>query len=394
MNIDYTVSFHPVGQGLFCTGTVFMNRAPVFTFVYDCGTSSQQKLLDDAIDKLQFAHGIDLLTISHFDNDHISGLGRLLNKHKVKTLLLPALNLDERLYIAYSNGVGVSDNIISFYIDPVKYLLSKYDDRIDEIILVPSGKNKENEIDNRYGDEELHIDVESIDSDNPKVKILKVGGRLVYKSIFEFVPYNDSCVQTKINKSFCNSVKKESDVFLNSSGVNKVSGVNKIQAALARVRDSFDKNFGKSALKRNIISLYLFAGPCVSNTRYIGGVVFNENEYVVHHFSRDISTTADGVLFSGDGYLDSKKNLDSLMTFYGKDRMSRIACFQVMHHGARGCWHAGVAKALSPCFSVFSSDPDRAPLKHPHAEVVRDFLPCGPIQVDKKRHFTIDFFSC
>lgn len=385
MNIDYKVSFHPVGQGLFCTGMVFMERAPVFTFVYDCGTSSQQKLLVDAIDKLQFAYDIDLLTISHFDNDHINGLGHLLNKYNVKTLLLPALNLDERLYIAYSNGVSASDNIISFYIDPVKYLLSKYDDSIEKIILVPSGKSEDNEIDNRYGDEELHIDLESIDSDNPKVKILKVGGRLVYKSIFEFVPYNDSSVQSKINKSFCNSVRKESDVFLNSSGVNN------IQAALARIKDSFDKNFGKSALKRNIISLYLFAGPCVSKTRYLFGVVFNENEYVFHHYIRGISTTADGLLFSGDGYLDSKKNLDSLMTFFGKDRMSRIACFQVMHHGARGCWHAGVAKALSPCFSVFSSDPDRAHLKHPHAEVVRDFLPCGPIQVDKKRLFTIFF---
>jgi hypothetical protein len=64
-----------------------------------------------------------------------------------------------------------------------------------------------------------------------------------------------------------------------------------------------------------------------------------------------------------------------------------------MHHGARGCWHTGVAKALSPYFSVFSSDPDRSPLKHPHAEVVRDFLPYGPVQVDKKQLFTINIFS-
>lgn len=387
MNIDYEVSFHPVGQGLFCTGMVFMERAPVFKFVYDCGTSSQQKLLDNAIDKLQFSSDIDLLTISHFDNDHISGIGRLLNKYKVKTLLLPALNLEERLYIAYSNGIGVSDNVIYFYIDPVKYLLSKYNDRIEKIILVPSGKSDSNEIDNRYGDEELHIDLESIDSDDPKVKILKVGGRLVYKSIFELVPYNDSGVQSKISESFCKSVKKESDIFLNSSGVNN------IQAALARVRDSFDKNFGKSALKRNSISLYLFAGPCVSNIRYHNGVVFSESEHQVYHYSNCTKTTADGVLFSGDGYLDSKKKLDSLMTFFGKDRISRIACFQVMHHGARGCWHAGVAKSLSPRFSVFSSDPERAPLKHPHAEVVRDFLPYGPIQVDIQRHFTIKFYS-
>jgi hypothetical protein len=63
--------------------------------------------------------------------------------------------------------------------------------------------------------------------------------------------------------------------------------------------------------------------------------------------------------------------------------MSRVSCFQVMHHGARGCWHNGIAKSLSPNISVFSSNPEHKSLMHPHAEVVKDFLPYHPVQVDK-----------
>lgn len=61
-----------------------------------------------------------------------------------------------------------------------------------------------------------------------------------------------------------------------------------------------------------------------------------------------------------------------------------------MHHGAKGCWHIGVAAALKPSISVFSSDPYHKSYGHPHAEVVGIFLPFSPVQVDKER--SLKFF--
>lgn len=88
--------FHPVGQGLFCSGELFSlcdtsisNPRNLFRWVYDCGTSSKRSLLDEAIDqaftaplcKQETEPTIDLLVISHFDKDHISGLPKLLNNY-------------------------------------------------------------------------------------------------------------------------------------------------------------------------------------------------------------------------------------------------------------------------------------------------------------------------
>jgi hypothetical protein len=59
-----------------------------------------------------------------------------------------------------------------------------------------------------------------------------------------------------------------------------------------------------------------------------------------------------------------------------------------MHHGAKANWHHGVAAAIAPLFSVFSSDPERKKWKHPNAQVLRDFWCYGAVQVDKSTDFT------
>ena len=68
--------------------------------------------------------------------------------------------------------------------------------------------------------------------------------------------------------------------------------------------------------------------------------------------------------------------------------MQHIGVFQVMHHGAEGNWHPGVARKINPIFSIFSSDPHKQ-MKHPHAPVLRDFWSYNPIQVDKQEGATI-----
>jgi beta-lactamase superfamily II metal-dependent hydrolase len=76
----------------------------------------------------------------------------------------------------------------------------------------------------------------------------------------------------------------------------------------------------------------------------------------------------------------------------GTRRIFWIGVFQVMHHGAEGNWHQGVAKSISPIFSVFSSDPERRRWKHPHASVLRDFWAYRAVQIDKVSGFSIDGF--
>ena len=67
--------FGNVGQGLFSSGGIQMGNAPSFHWVYDCGTNSSQKLIQNAVQKYNQQENnadIDLLVLSHFGKDHLA----------------------------------------------------------------------------------------------------------------------------------------------------------------------------------------------------------------------------------------------------------------------------------------------------------------------------------
>lgn len=90
-----------VGQGGFHCGIIDRKckvlKKP-FVFVYDCGTISNKpdkpnvilknnvKIFDDLVGKKA---DIDLLVISHIDNDHVNGLKYLTKNHEVKKFVMP-----------------------------------------------------------------------------------------------------------------------------------------------------------------------------------------------------------------------------------------------------------------------------------------------------------------
>jgi hypothetical protein len=87
--------------------------------------------------------------------------------------------------------------------------------------------------------------------------------------------------------------------------------------------------------------------------------------------------------------LDTPDRLDRLVALYSNgSRISRARILQVMHHGASGNWHCGVAAALAPRVSIFCSEPGR--YGHPHADVLRDFWPFGAVQADDNFGFHLE----
>src|SRR5687767_6210636 len=134
--------FYPVGQGLFSAGLlkkVGPNGRP-FLWVYDCGTSSSQKLVDLGISRLKTRRSprkrLDLVIISHFDHDHISGICKLVETFRIGTLMLPYMPLAERLILGFEEGFGPTDNLIGFFINPVAYVLAQAGPGVERIIFV------------------------------------------------------------------------------------------------------------------------------------------------------------------------------------------------------------------------------------------------------------------
>ncbi|MFV3305161.1 hypothetical protein ACNFBT_07750 [Pseudomonas sp. NY15181] len=422
-------SFYPVGQGLFSSGKIFSpgREGASFTWVYDCGTTSSQSYLDDALDRFSTFWNVDLVTISHFDKDHISGMVKLLMRVSVEDLLLPYMPLWQRLILVIEANITFRAPLARFLLDPVGFISEIPNARVKRILFaMPSGdavgqadlpepdpderrpldkqsntkqiKEERKPTNGRYGNR-LETEFEVIDETSLppederrrykeeveaksgiEVLYLSAGSAITVSGFWEFVPYNDASLASKVSKSFKARVEK-----LRHDLLNKPDPDDKT-LALNGLKRTYLKTFGSGPEERNMISLFLYAGLV---NRSLAWYQSTSYEYRCRWYSHAYRTrgTPDtplgAVLYTGDGYLNSQSRFDALHEYLGEDRMESIHVLQVMHHGSRNNWFPGMAAQVRPQYSVFCSDPMHRGYKHPHAEVLRDFWGFGPVQVDK-----------
>lgn len=410
MNVCFHYQFHPVGQGLFASGCLYQANTPQpkFLWVYDCGSVSVKKpvLWNAKVGDLRrFTHEkshIDLLTLSHFDHDHISGVTALLGQFEVETLMLPYAPLWERLLIAFERRIKPEDERMSYYLDPVAYLRRIEGASIRRVVVVlPSDGEEfpvpdEPNVGPNHPDEvwNLNVPVDLFDVDDQVVQefgspsdgvaFLPSSRPLTVRGLWEFCPYNAPRPSrtTKFQELVLNLRKK----LLNAVQPER-------EVALAALKAAYDVEFGGTSRKRNIISIFLYAGPVYrawTASKLTSPCRTLLSDYPArspcyHRMHRDtrVQTPKCSILYSGDGYLDTPPRFESLYGCIGIVRMSQLGVFQVNHHGAKPNWHDGLALKLNPAFSVISSDPERRRPRHPHPKVLRDFWPYSPIQVHK-----------
>lgn len=146
MSIVVEQTFHPVGHGTFHTGRARYHGEPgSFSWVYDCG-SKRRSTLAPAIQAFSRSlrgtqSQIDLLVISHFDDDHINGVESLLATFSVKWLALPYTDLASRLAQAAAvNDEPCSSSTALFQLDPVQWLAVRgLSDRVENLLFVEGG---------------------------------------------------------------------------------------------------------------------------------------------------------------------------------------------------------------------------------------------------------------
>ncbi|MGK4567351.1 hypothetical protein [Flavobacterium sp. 3HN19-14] len=137
-------TIHPIGQGLFYSGFLEL-RGSRFDMVFDCGSKNPSDLSRE-IERFRsereiVTYGLDLLVISHFDNDHVSGIDELLQGVTVRRLVMPFLTFEQRLYLIartllVSRGYRPSlDFTLRLMIDPIE-TLNEYLDGDSEVFFV------------------------------------------------------------------------------------------------------------------------------------------------------------------------------------------------------------------------------------------------------------------
>lgn len=94
-------SFLPVGQGAFyCEQFMDDLKREWVNVVYDCGSSTNVKLVEEQIknnfEKDEIIHAV---FISHLDEDHINGIPFLLKYCNVNKIFFPLLTESDAKYI-------------------------------------------------------------------------------------------------------------------------------------------------------------------------------------------------------------------------------------------------------------------------------------------------------
>ena len=137
MKVDF--KFHPVGFGLFSSG-----RIGNFRYVYDCGQLHRNDRVNHCIE-CEFDENtiINLLSISHFHQDHINGIKKLLSQVKrVETIILPYVTPRDRLIYLLSlrNSGDESGWVEQFIIDPINTLIDGTNgEKIGNIVYIYGG---------------------------------------------------------------------------------------------------------------------------------------------------------------------------------------------------------------------------------------------------------------
>lgn len=396
MFVEYT--FFPVGQGLFSCGKIYTsNSDKPFVWIYDCGTSKGGKgKLNSAIDELKDIKELDLVVISHFDADHISGLEYLLADKEVKRLMLPFLSEDQKIgeFSIYCSAIlqhqyDIKEkrtiDAISFLLNPVKFIGdliedSSKNDRI-EILFVPDRLYSTKGM--RYNEEAITYRYKediTLSTHNVSCKIIDPHTPVIYNHIWEFISYNDiEVLQEALTKIPAKQLKEKSKQI--HSDVTQICSLNSTKEKNAALKSLINecKSLVPVSKDRNACSLFLYAGKANLQLTNFVFSAYDEKRVYKH-----------GILYTGDGYLSDLTQLDNLIKHMGKNRIDNIYCLQVMHHGSCKNSCSEVAKLLQPVVSVFSADPQHKN-RHPDGGVVFDFMNNGPALTDKKLQYAFCF---
>lgn len=342
-NITLTRRFHAVGQGLFCSEMVEdVTSNFKHTVVYDCGTESQdnylQSEIDDFVKLLGAQPQIDILFLSHLHMDHVSGIYRLMQKCRVRRVVLPRLNPFQIIRVYVTNAKRVTFDGERFgtetfsIIQDVLANRAEHGDSIlfDEVppfIPVPTNHDLWFEFGNGdYRDINTYQDFirrqfsYSVFSSNGK--------------IIEYIPFN-----IEDSKSF---------IF------NLV--VNRLYPKLVKdlMGGQLDQ-LNNTDLLEELANLY----KCIfGNT--------NESSMpVLSHILR--ANSGLDCLYTGDYTYKADKNVAMLREYY-KNEWPKIAYIQVPHHGSR--YDNPPALYASAHFESIISYGDNNRYDHPHKKAI------------------------
>ncbi|HCS86973.1 MAG TPA: hypothetical protein DIW30_00595 [Bacteroidales bacterium] len=332
-------TFHPVGQGLFCSERLNIEGQPnPINVVYDCGCFEPsrevrkqyylQKTLSDKISDAFLDNApIYCVFISHLHYDHISGLRELL-KHSVKYLFLPqlspALMLESVLYSrCYASVDGFNETL------SLMQSLSENSEHIGDarIIQVIPNRNIDSEAETTAVDL-LRVAAHANDSLGHEI----CNYRIRIGKYWEYVPFNyASSPQHEQLVERLQSVKELSHCFANGEvNFNALASAFANQNIVNMCKEIYKSVFSSE----NEYSMPVYSGPvslkkikcCCNDHRYCR---WCDDCYRRHCYCYG------ACLYTGDFPASNPTLYGMMKNFYTRlGAWKRISLVQVPHHGS------------------------------------------------------------
>lgn len=256
-------------------------------------------------------------------------------------------------------------------------------------------------------------DVRQTSSPSPFVGILAERDVLRVGGFWEFIPYNDVSLMARRTKAFQTFVLARRDILCSGAADEAEK-----KATLQEIKTAFSDVVARTGRERNLISLFLAGRPTRGLLGSDAMMQVSKHHEPLFWWRVDLADWGRRgcdklfltlweeafmshytAMMTGDGFLNTIDRVAAFERRYalqpGRLPPPTVA-LQIMHHGSRKNYRAGIASRLRPMISVFSSNPLRrqgrgAP--HPHREVWREFERNNPIQVmqDAPAQILIDY---
>lgn len=369
-------TLHPVGQGGFYTEQFFeithpFKNSKLTNVVYDCGSSPSLYVENEIIRTFPRRSTIDVLFLSHFDNDHINGIQHLINRGiEINYLVLPLLNKKQKIIAYLETGIKEFDpNSLNAYFKT---------DKIKNVIYVKpyEAESFGNNSDNPNLTEKRYpaADISKVPREIKSGTGLNIG-QLVN---WVYIPFN--VVDDSFYDDFKNYLTSHDAGSLQK--LENFSGEGIDDNAWNKIKDIYKTFHNKILKNKNSSSLVVYSGPDIilsgKKDNLIHLVEMNANNYFVHLRRKTVNFTRQkelvAALYTGDINLsetvsvNNEKVMDEIISTL-KYVIKNVGLVQVPHHGSRLNFDLNIISEIPDAFAYFYSYGTYNNYKHPFAGI-------------------------
>ncbi len=368
-------TFHPIGQGGFCTEQWQMDDKNL-TIAYDCGSENKDCLhheIDSLVDKKQ---SIDVLILSHLHNDHMNGVQYLIDKQCVRCILLPVISVANEVELLLSNFLRASFSANE--VDLYQKLL--HDETIQEVEIKRISYTEDNVSD------EKPSEVLSNAPDGIKDEIMNVWKYKLYNPKQEADnEINELIDKIKSNKHLANAQ------FIKEDGIDyeKLKDVFRDKKLRKELVHIYKEKIGKS---HNAYSMMLYSGIKTSYAHLFMDCCHHHYSYHCHRF-HVLCDEMVGCMYCGDANLKNQKSWNQFEQFFQKELNSfQIGMWQIPHHGSKHNYNSNINKGCCSRLNIILASTTNR-YKHPHSTTFKQIVENSaiPLWVSEKKKSAVVF---